>query len=109
MQSVSLWSDYIKFVQEHDPAVHECSPDGILKARSLFERAITAAGLHVTEGSKIWEPYREFELAVLHTIDDGNSQVGLLFFFLLESALLKEGELLVCWNCMNSRPIFSLI
>ncbi|XP_048128253.1 squamous cell carcinoma antigen recognized by T-cells 3 isoform X2 [Rhodamnia argentea] len=67
--SVPLWYDYIKFVQENDPSVCECSPVGVSKARNLFERALTAAGLHVTEGKKIWEAYREFEQAIYQTID----------------------------------------
>ncbi|KAJ6928112.1 hypothetical protein NC651_011959 [Populus alba x Populus x berolinensis] len=70
--SVSLWCDYLNYIQEHDPSVRECSPDGISKARNLFERALTAAGLHVAEGNKIWELYREFEQAVLHTIDEND-------------------------------------
>ncbi|KAI9397073.1 hypothetical protein POPTR_004G229732v4 [Populus trichocarpa] len=70
--SVSLWCDYLNFIQVHDPSVRECSPDGISKARNLFERALTAAGLHVAEGNKIWELYREFEQAVLHTIDEND-------------------------------------
>ncbi|KAF9690327.1 hypothetical protein SADUNF_Sadunf01G0184000 [Salix dunnii] len=70
--SISLWCDYLNYIQEHDPSVRECSPDGISKARNLFERALTAAGLHVAEGNKIWESYREFEQAVLHTIDEND-------------------------------------
>ncbi|KAL5789204.1 hypothetical protein ACOSQ2_004092 [Xanthoceras sorbifolium] len=70
--SVPLWCDYLKFVQEHNPSVRKCLPDGILKARNLFERAITAAGLHVAEGSKIWESYREFEQAIFLSIDEAN-------------------------------------
>lgn len=75
MQSIPLWLDYIMFIQEHDQSVRECSPDGISKARNLFERAITAAGLHVAEGSKIWEAYREFEEAIYLTIDESNVEV----------------------------------
>ncbi|KAI6701774.1 hypothetical protein NL676_016098 [Syzygium grande] len=67
--SVPLWYDYINFVQENDPSVRECSVVGVSKARNLFERALTAAGLHVTEGNKIWEAYREFEQAIYQTID----------------------------------------
>ena len=65
-----MWCDYLNFVQEHEPSVRECSPAGVLKARNLFERALTAAGLHVTEGYKIWEAYREFELAIFYVIDE---------------------------------------
>ena len=75
MQSVSLWCDYLNFVQEHDSSVIECSPAGILKARNLFERALSGAGLHVAEGSKIWEAYREFELAIFYTIDQTDAEV----------------------------------
>ncbi len=42
--------------------------DGIAQARSVFERAITAVGLHVAKGSAVWEVYREFENALLDTM-----------------------------------------
>lgn len=70
--SVPLWCDYLNFVQEHDPSVSECAAAGIAKARNLFERALTAAGLHFVEGSKIWEAYREFEQAISLTIDESD-------------------------------------
>ncbi|XP_073528400.1 squamous cell carcinoma antigen recognized by T-cells 3 isoform X1 [Phyllobates terribilis] len=41
---------------------------GIAKVRSIFERALTAVGLHMTKGSTIWDAYREFENAILGTI-----------------------------------------
>lgn len=75
LQSVSLWCDYLNYVQEHDPLVRGCSPAGITKARNLFERALTAGGLHVSEGSKIWEAYRDFEQAIFHTIGDTEIEV----------------------------------
>ncbi|CAN1352407.1 Squamous cell carcinoma antigen recognized by T-cells 3 [Linum perenne] len=68
--SVSLWCEYLNYIQQCDPSVRECSPDGITKTRNLFERALTAGGLHIAEGNKIWEAYREFEEAILYTIDD---------------------------------------
>ncbi|KAG6408654.1 hypothetical protein SASPL_131672 [Salvia splendens] len=71
--SVDLWCDYLNFVQEHDPSVKECSAVGISKARNLFERALTAAGLHVDGGHHIWELYREFEQAIIFTIDETDS------------------------------------
>lgn len=73
--SVTLWCDYLNYVQEHDPSVRSCSIDGISKARNLFERALTAAGLHVTEGGRIWELYREFEQAILFTIDETDPEI----------------------------------
>nr|XP_027113324.1 squamous cell carcinoma antigen recognized by T-cells 3 [Coffea arabica] len=68
--SVDLWCDYINFVQDYDPLVRECSTNGISKARNLFERAVIAAGLHVAEGSRIYEAYREFEQAIALTIGE---------------------------------------
>ena len=38
---------------------------GFEKVREVFEKAITAVGIHVCKGSNIWEAYREFENAVL--------------------------------------------
>lgn len=80
MQSVDLWCDYINFVQEYDPLVRECSTNGISKARNLFERAVIAAGLHVAEGSRIYEAYREFEQAIALTIGETDSEVIYIFF-----------------------------
>lgn len=97
MQSVSLWCDYLNYIQEHDPSVRECSPDGISKARNLFERALTAAGLHVAEGNKIWELYREFEQAVLHTIDENDIKVGINCLYPVSS--------LFCLHVISKVPI----
>ncbi|XP_020088462.1 squamous cell carcinoma antigen recognized by T-cells 3 [Ananas comosus] len=72
--SVPLWCDYANFVEEHDQSVSQCLPAGISKMRDLFERALTAAGLHIVEGSKIWEAYREYEQALFLTISDGNDE-----------------------------------
>lgn len=43
--------------------------------RNLFDRAITATGLHITEGNKIWEAYREFEQAICLTMNDDDIEV----------------------------------
>ncbi|KAI7743467.1 hypothetical protein M8C21_011318 [Ambrosia artemisiifolia] len=68
--SVSLWCDYLNFIQKYDSSVREFSPTGISKARDLFERALIACGLHVAEGSKLWEAYRSFEEAILNSMDE---------------------------------------
>ncbi|XP_037338514.1 squamous cell carcinoma antigen recognized by T-cells 3 [Pungitius pungitius] len=44
------------------------SPGGMDKVRSIFERAVTAVGLHMTKGQTVWEAYREFENAILSTV-----------------------------------------
>ncbi|KAL7119740.1 hypothetical protein ACP275_02G080600 [Erythranthe tilingii] len=71
--SVSLWCDYLNFIQEYDPSVRECSAVGIKKARNLFERALTSGGVHVAEGHRIWDLYREFEEAIFVTIAETDS------------------------------------
>uniref|UniRef100_A0A8D3D241 Spliceosome associated factor 3, U4/U6 recycling protein n=1 Tax=Scophthalmus maximus TaxID=52904 RepID=A0A8D3D241_SCOMX len=45
------------------------SPGGIDMVRSIFERAVTAVGLHMTKGQTVWEAYREFENAILSTLE----------------------------------------
>ncbi|XP_068594447.1 squamous cell carcinoma antigen recognized by T-cells 3 [Brachionichthys hirsutus] len=44
------------------------SPGGIDTARSIFERSVTAVGVHMTKGQTVWEAYREFENAILSTV-----------------------------------------
>uniref|UniRef100_A0A3P8U7Y5 Spliceosome associated factor 3, U4/U6 recycling protein n=1 Tax=Amphiprion percula TaxID=161767 RepID=A0A3P8U7Y5_AMPPE len=44
------------------------SPGGIDRVRAIFERAVTAVGLHMTKGQTVWEAYREFENAILSTV-----------------------------------------
>uniref|UniRef100_A0A8C7GW86 Spliceosome associated factor 3, U4/U6 recycling protein n=1 Tax=Oncorhynchus kisutch TaxID=8019 RepID=A0A8C7GW86_ONCKI len=44
-------------------------PGGMEKVRSIFERALTAVGLHMTKGATVWEAYREFENAILATLE----------------------------------------
>ena len=43
-------------------------PGGMEKVRSIFERALTAVGLHMTKGATLWEAYREFENVILATV-----------------------------------------
>uniref|UniRef100_A0ACD5WV14 Uncharacterized protein n=1 Tax=Avena sativa TaxID=4498 RepID=A0ACD5WV14_AVESA len=71
--SIKLWRDHLDYVEEHDQSVSQCTQSGLSKMRDLYERAITAGGLHVTEGSKLWEAYREYEMAIL-TMSDGNDE-----------------------------------
>lgn len=74
LQSIKLWRDYLDYVEEHDQSVSQCTPSGLSKMRNLFESAITAGGLHVNEGSKLWAAYREYEMAILITIADANDE-----------------------------------
>lgn len=58
--AVSVWLEYVQFA-----IGGMAEEDGIQKTRDVFERAVTAAGLHVTKGTMLWEAYREFENAIL--------------------------------------------
>ncbi|XP_007433577.1 squamous cell carcinoma antigen recognized by T-cells 3 [Python bivittatus] len=48
---------------------------GIERVRLILERALTAVGLHVTKGAAIWEAYREFENAILETVQPAAGRV----------------------------------
>lgn len=58
-QSVKLWTEYCQYIMDNMDG-----EAGINDARAVFEKAITAVGLHVTEGVSIWDGYREFEMAL---------------------------------------------
>uniref|UniRef100_A0A669CBM9 Spliceosome associated factor 3, U4/U6 recycling protein n=1 Tax=Oreochromis niloticus TaxID=8128 RepID=A0A669CBM9_ORENI len=55
------------------------SPGGIDRVRSIFERAVTAVGLHMTKGQMVWEAYREFENAILSTVQTQLERIHTLF------------------------------
>ena len=42
--------------------------EGVAFPREVFERAVTACGLHVSQSGEIWNAYVEFEKAVLHSL-----------------------------------------
>ncbi|GIY77089.1 squamous cell carcinoma antigen recognized by T-cells 3 [Caerostris extrusa] len=57
--SVSIWSEYgsspLALLEIHS----KCDLD---RVREIFERAITSVGIHVVQGSLIWESFRELEV-----------------------------------------------
>ncbi|KAK3597200.1 hypothetical protein CHS0354_003704 [Potamilus streckersoni] len=58
--SIPIWLEYVQY------AIGGMGrEDGIKRVRDVFEQALTAAGLHVAQGSSLWEAYREFENAIL--------------------------------------------
>ncbi|KAJ7387452.1 positive regulation of histone deubiquitination [Desmophyllum pertusum] len=63
-QSVRVWILYCQFMMD----IME-GQDSLQGVRATFEKAIIAAGLHVTEGSSIWEGYREFETDILESLE----------------------------------------
>lgn len=73
--SVPLWSEYLNFIQERDESVSQCTLEGVEKMRALFERALTAVGVHVEDGGKLWAAYREFEQALLIAMEENSKEV----------------------------------
>ena len=58
--AVSVWLEYVQF------AIGGMAGEGGMQhVRDVFERAVTAVGLHVSQGANMWEAYREFENALL--------------------------------------------
>uniref|UniRef100_A0A671X4N9 Spliceosome associated factor 3, U4/U6 recycling protein n=1 Tax=Sparus aurata TaxID=8175 RepID=A0A671X4N9_SPAAU len=68
------------------------SPGGIDKVRSIFERAVTAVGLHMTKGQTVWEAYREFENAILSTVQMAAEPPKLAEYQSYLDFELKEGD-----------------
>lgn len=61
LAAVDIWVEYVHFAISY-----MAEPDGsIEKVRTVFERALMAAGLHVPKGDLLWESYREFEQIIL--------------------------------------------
>lgn len=54
-----MWLEYVQFSIGNTGETF--SPSSLEAIRQTFERAITAVGIHVTQGCLIWEAYREFE------------------------------------------------
>ncbi|KAK7874320.1 hypothetical protein R5R35_007795 [Gryllus longicercus] len=62
--SVELWLEYVQF-----SIGFMGDQNGMDNVRAVFERALTAAGLHVSKGVVLWEAYREFEQCMLTMIE----------------------------------------
>ena len=73
--AVDIWLEYIQF---SIGGMNET--DGINNVRSICERAIQFAGLHITKGNILWEAYREFETALLSGYQVKLHQKNLKFF-----------------------------
>jgi hypothetical protein len=59
-EAVPVWLEYVQY------SIGGMGDEGgTVAVRDTFEKALTAAGLHITSGSILWEAYREFENAVL--------------------------------------------
>ncbi|KAF0297252.1 Squamous cell carcinoma antigen recognized by T-cells 3 [Amphibalanus amphitrite] len=69
--SVDLWLEYCQLAIGGLAAA-----DGPARVRAVFERALTAVGLHVTKGALIWEAYREFENALYSTLQEAGGEAA---------------------------------
>ncbi|XP_072761043.1 squamous cell carcinoma antigen recognized by T-cells 3 [Anoplolepis gracilipes] len=66
--SVEVWLEYLHFSIGNMGT----EKDAAENVRELFERALTAVGLHTIKGAIIWEAFREFETVLLTLIDSAN-------------------------------------
>lgn len=71
--AVEIWLEYAQFSIGRMEA-----SDGIGRVRCLFERALSAVGLHVAKGGLIWDAFREFENAVLCTLKSSSDEAALV-------------------------------
>lgn len=96
--SVEVWLEYLQFSIGAMGSDQDKDPKKTI--RQLFERALTAVGLHVTKGAIIWEAYREFEniLVSMATTDaerkEGIDRVAALFRRQLACPLLDMDKTL---------------
>ena len=60
LAAVQVWLEYVQYCIGGMGL-----QGGVDRIRSVFERALTAAGRHVSCGTSLWEAYREFENAIL--------------------------------------------
>ncbi|XP_074641538.1 spliceosome associated factor 3, U4/U6 recycling protein-like [Tubulanus polymorphus] len=67
--SVPIWLEYVQY-----SIGGMAREGGIEEIRRVFERSLTAAGLHVSKGHVLWEAYREFETAILGGLQPGGFQ-----------------------------------
>jgi len=68
-RSVDLWLEYCQYSLGNIG-----SEEGIRRARDIHERAVTACGLHVSQGALVWDSYRLFENALLSMISSTGSE-----------------------------------
>ncbi|KAL5475045.1 hypothetical protein EMCRGX_G027093 [Ephydatia muelleri] len=64
--SVQLWLLFAKFALEKFSAF----PEGMEFPRDIFEKAIIACGLHVSSAGLLWNAYREYEMAILSSLQE---------------------------------------
>eukprot|EP00276_Gloeochaete_wittrockiana_P017586 CAMPEP_0184335282 /NCGR_PEP_ID=MMETSP1089-20130417/3874_1 /TAXON_ID=38269 ORGANISM="Gloeochaete wittrockiana, Strain SAG46.84" /NCGR_SAMPLE_ID=MMETSP1089 /ASSEMBLY_ACC=CAM_ASM_000445 /LENGTH=586 /DNA_ID=CAMNT_0026659869 /DNA_START=77 /DNA_END=1834 /DNA_ORIENTATION=+ len=79
--SVQLWTLYAAYLGTLVPEPPDTFASGsqleewskgVERVREVFERAVTAAGLHVREGGLLWAAYRHFEERVLEVLEQRN-------------------------------------
>ncbi|XKL64324.1 hypothetical protein PGB90_004410 [Kerria lacca] len=65
--SIEIWLEFIPFSIELMTEGNQ-----IESVRSVFERALSICGFHVSKGSLLWKLYREFEKDILKSITESN-------------------------------------
>lgn len=63
--AIDLWAEY---------AQYSIGVSDLQTTRSILERALTAGGLHVTEGSLLWDTLRELENAHISLYSENSEE-----------------------------------
>mmetsp|Transcript_8272 Transcript_8272/g.19831 ORF Transcript_8272/g.19831 Transcript_8272/m.19831 type:complete len:469 (-) Transcript_8272:1656-3062(-) len=73
--SVDLWLSYLQFVMSLNTAAADNAEDTVSKVREVGEKALSAAGLHLSQASRLWDAYRAYEQALADAGWGGSGQV----------------------------------
>ncbi|KAK9810066.1 hypothetical protein WJX72_004227 [[Myrmecia] bisecta] len=72
--SVNIWAAYLRYLVECLPEVQQHTRAGCEKFREKAEQALTAGGLHVTEGGQLWNLYRQYEASAASADPDNSDK-----------------------------------
>ena len=97
--SADVWLRLARHVVAHAAGIEELKVDAVAAVRDAFERALAAVGLHVDAGSRVWEAYAAFEVAVADALataaEETAEELG---------AGSAEASSLVGWDVFLRRP-----
>eukprot|EP00192_Tetraselmis_astigmatica_P010343 CAMPEP_0117672452 /NCGR_PEP_ID=MMETSP0804-20121206/13912_1 /TAXON_ID=1074897 /ORGANISM="Tetraselmis astigmatica, Strain CCMP880" /LENGTH=815 /DNA_ID=CAMNT_0005481055 /DNA_START=71 /DNA_END=2519 /DNA_ORIENTATION=- len=71
---VDTWLQYLQFVMSLNTASADNAEDTVSRVREVGEKALTAAGLHMSQASRLWDAYRAYEQALADAGWGGASQ-----------------------------------
>ncbi len=64
---MALWEAYVQFAETH---WYTDGEEEVSRVRAIYEEALTAVGLHVSQGARLWAAYRRFEQRIMPHDDE---------------------------------------